>query len=446
MWKKPWGYKEGFICGAGLFVTGLLLQWSIGSVRWDLFARPVNFIVLILYLFLLAVMYAFGKRIYFFGWLSHYTSAVSSLVCVVIITVVMGLVRQVPSTEAATDVIGFSKMLSFWPFVLFYVWLLSSLGLTILRVALAFELRKIPFLLNHLGLFIALLAATLGNADMRRLKMITRLGQTEWRAMDENGKLIEMPFGIELKNFTIHEYPPKLMLVDNETGQALPKGAPEHLLLENEVNKGKLLDWEISVLQSVPMAASVTTEDTLEFTEFHSMGATYAVYLEAENAKDGRLRKGWISCGSFMFPYKALRLTEQVSLVMPEREPQRFVSAVTVYTQEGGVVEDSIEVNRPLKIAGWNIYQLSYDETKGRWSDVSVFELVCDPWLPVVYIGVIMMMMGAVFLFTNAPKGKKLADKMKPEEMQEKEDVSARTERAFLGKEEEKREEKEECV
>lgn len=26
MWKKPWGYKEGFICGAGLLVTGLLLQ------------------------------------------------------------------------------------------------------------------------------------------------------------------------------------------------------------------------------------------------------------------------------------------------------------------------------------------------------------------------------------------------------------------------------------
>lgn len=38
MWKKPWGYKEGFICGAGLFVTGLLLQWSVGGIRWGLFA------------------------------------------------------------------------------------------------------------------------------------------------------------------------------------------------------------------------------------------------------------------------------------------------------------------------------------------------------------------------------------------------------------------------
>ena len=196
------------------------------------------------------------------------------------------------------------------------------------------------------------------------------------------------------------------MLINNETGQALPKDVPEHLLLEEKVERGRLLDWDISILQSIPMAASVAAEDTLKFTEFHSMGATYAVYLKAVNATSGQSKEGWVSCGSFMFPYKALRLSEQTSLVMPEREPQRFVSAVTVYTQAGDVVEDTIEVNRPLKISGWNIYQLSYDETKGRWSDVSVFELVRDPWLPAVYAGIIMMVLGAVCLFVNAPKGK----------------------------------------
>ena len=99
MWKKPWGYKEGFICGAGLFVTGLLLQWSVGGIRWGLFAWPVNIIVLVLFLLLLAGMHGLRKRVYCFGWLSHYTAAVSSLVCVAAITVIMGLVRQVPSTH-----------------------------------------------------------------------------------------------------------------------------------------------------------------------------------------------------------------------------------------------------------------------------------------------------------------------------------------------------------
>lgn len=434
MWKRPWGYKEGLACGVGLFVTGLLLQGTIGGIHWDLFAWPVNIIVLALYLLLLAVLYGLRKRVYCIEWLTHYTAAVSSLVCVSAITVLMGLIRQVPATQPAADWIGFSKMLSFWPFALLYVWLLTILGLTILRSGFPFRLRKISFLLNHAGLFIALLTATLGNADLQRLKMITRMGTTEWRATDENGKLVELPLAIELKGFTIDEYPPKLMLIDNETGKALPADAPAHMLLEDEVTEGRLLDWDITLLNSIPMAASVATEDTLKFTEFRSMGAAYAVYLKATNTKSGQAREGWVSCGSFMFPYKALRLNGQVSLIMPEREPQRFVSDVTVYTQQGEVRNDTIEVNHPLKVAGWNIYQLSYDETKGRWSDISVFELVRDPWLPYVYAGIIMMMLGAVCLFVNAQKRK---DETYGEEGMSsgKKDLSSDDERMKTGKE-----------
>ena len=154
------------------------------------------------------------------------------------------------------------------------------------------------------------------------------------------------------------------------------------------------------------MAASVATEDTVKFIEFHSMGATYAVYLKAVNQKNQTTKEGWVSCGSFLFPYKAIRLDSLTSLVMPEREPQRFASEVKIYTQEGTITEGTIEVNRPMEIEGWKIYQLSYDETKGRWSDVSVFELVRDPWLPFVYAGIIMMMAGAVCLFVSAQKRK----------------------------------------
>ena len=167
-----------------------------------------------------------------------------------------------------------------------------------------------------------------------------------------------------------------------------------------------MLDWDLFVEQSIPMAASVATEDTLKFTDFHSMGATYAVHLKAVNRKNKQTKEGWVSCGSFLFPYKALRLDSLTSLVMPEREPQRFASEVKVYTQEGTITESTIEVNRPMEIAGWKIYQLSYDESKGRWSDISVFELVRDPWLPVVYAGIIMMMLGAICLFVNAQKRK----------------------------------------
>ena len=151
------------------------------------------------------------------------------------------------------------------------------------------------------------------------------------------------------------------------------------------------------------MAASVATEDTLKFTDFHSMGATYAVHLKAVNRKNRQTKEGWVSCGSYIFPYISLQLDDAVSMVMPEREPRRFASDVMVYTKDKQTKEARIEVNKPLSIAGWKIYQLSYDETKGKWSRMSVFELVRDPWLPIVYTGILMMIAGAIGLFLSAP-------------------------------------------
>lgn len=409
MWSKPWSYKEGLTIGAGLLVIGMLLQMTVGAINWDLFACPVNVIVLVVYIIALIAMHLLRKRVYLFGWLSHYFAAVSALLWVVGMTVIMGLVRQSPSghaSNASTDLLGFSQMISSWPFVLLYFWMVTALGLTILRASFPFKLSRLSFLLNHIGLFIALIAATLGNADMQRLKMTTRMGNAEWRATDDKGQLVELPLAIELKDFTIDEYPPKLMLIDNETGRTLPEKSPVHILLEEGVSDGNLQDWQLTIEQSIPMAASVATEDTLKFTEFHSMGATYAVYLKVVNQKTQQMKEGWVSCGSFLFPYKAIRLDSLTSLVMPEREPQRFASEVKIYTQEGTITEGTIEVNRPMEVEGWKIYQLSYDETKGRWSDVSVFELVRDPWLPIVYAGIIMMMAGAICLFVNAQKRK----------------------------------------
>lgn len=83
------------------------------------------------------------------------------------------------------------------------------------------------------------------------------------------------------------------------------------------------------------MAARVATEDTVKYVEFHSTGATYALYAKARNSRTGETREGWVSCGSFLFPYKAIRLNEEMSLVMPDREPRRFASQVVVYTPSG---------------------------------------------------------------------------------------------------------------
>lgn len=402
MWKQPWGYKEGYLICIGLFVTGALLQVTVGNINLDTLSSPVNLFAGLFFLMLLTTLHLLRGKSYLLRWISSYQAAVSSISSMVLMIVIMGLTKQAPGhVVGEKGLLGFSQMVSAWPFALLFLWLIMILTMTILRRLMRVKWGDASFLMNHIGLWLALVGAILGSADMQRLEMTTTAGKAEWRALNERGEVVELPITIELNQFTIEEYPPKLMLVDNETGRALPEGKPVNLLVEDSLTTGHLLDWNISVGKYLPYAASVVSKDSLRFVDFRSYGATTALYVKATNRKNGESHEGWVSCGNFMFPYNAIRLGENMSLIMPEREPQRFSSDVTVCSQSNEVQKAIIQVNKPFDMEGWKIYQLSYDESKGRWSNVSVFQLVKDPWLPVVYTGILMMAAGAILLFAT---------------------------------------------
>jgi hypothetical protein len=80
-------------------------------------------------------------------------------------------------------------------------------------------------------------------------------------------------------------------------------------------------------------------------------------------------------------------------------EPKAYRSEVKVFTPDGDVKNGIIEVNSPMTMKSWKIYQFSYDTQKGRDSEHSIFELVYDPWVIPSYIGFILMLFGAVTLF-----------------------------------------------
>lgn len=406
MWNKPWKLTEGFVFVGGLILTGLILQLSVGGINWEKVSYPLNVILLFVYLIFLIILFLFRKKVYLFRWMNCYTAVVPALVWTVVLTLAMGLVKQISEDQQPIDFWGLSQMLSFWPFVVTYSWMGTLLGLAVLNRLYPLKFKNIPFLLNHLGLFIALICATFGSGDIQRLTMNTQIGKPEWRAIDKKGHVQELPLAIELKEFTIDEYPPKLMLINNQSGKTLPEGKPNNILLEKGVFQGKLSEWNITIKKSIQAAAAVSTTDTTNYVKWPSIGATFAVYVKAWNPKMQIQKEGWVSCGSFLFPYQALHLDSACSLIMPDREPERFASTVKIYTEAGMEMNAIIEVNKPLKVENWKIYQLSYDEVKGRWSDISVFELVTDPWLPFVYIGICMMIAGALCLFITAQKKK----------------------------------------
>lgn len=286
MWTKPWTFAEGFLIGGGIIVAGLMLELSVGSVVWEAFAWPVNGFVLAGFLLVIAAIHLFRRRVYAFRFIGGYKAAIPALVYAVALTIIMGLTRQ------TVDGRWLNNMLTFWPFVLVYVYIAVILGLVIIRqiqsaIANPFTLHFSLFF--HLGLFIAMTTATLGNADMQRLKMITVKGEPEWRALDQQGRVRELPIAIELKQFVMEQY------------------------------------------------------------------------------DDG--------------------------------SPRRFTSDIQILTKTGKNIKTTVDVNKPAEVDGWKIYQYGYDTQMGSQSTISILELVSDPWLPAVYTGIYLMLLGALLMF-----------------------------------------------
>lgn len=443
MWNKPYTLKEGTAIVAGLLVTGGLLQVTLGPLEWGLFAWPANFITLILFVFLLIVAFFLRKRSYFCLFMSTMQAAIPAIAAAAILTLIMGVTKQVAEGKRPMDPVGLTKMLSFWPFILVYVWMTSIVGEVTINQIVRFSWRRFPTLVSHVGLFLILTCGTLGSADMLRVKMYCETGQPEWRGLDAFNNVHQLPVAIQLEKFTIDEYPPKLMLID-KTGRPLPQDKPENLLVDNGMKSGQLLDCKIDILKRIDNAVPVMLSkmigkmpegmmgnirmDSLGqarnkdgYIASDASGSACALLVRvtrgvnANGSSDSNLIKGqkqvvtgWITSGSYLFPYQALRLKDGRMLAMPNREPRRFASLVNIYTQSGQNIQTEIEVNKPFTIEGWKIYQLSYNEQMGKWSNLSVFELVTDPWLPVVYIGIFMLLIGSVGMFLTASRKKEV--------------------------------------
>jgi cytochrome c biogenesis protein ResB len=77
-------------------------------------------------------------------------------------------------------------------------------------------------------------------------------------------------------------------------------------------------------------------------------------------------------------------------------EAKRFVSDVEISTPDGSTYRGLTEVNHPLRVGDWLIYQYGYDREAGPQSRYTVLELVRDPWLVPVYAGFAMIAAGAL--------------------------------------------------
>ena len=382
--NKTRGIVLGCFVGVAIVLLALIMQIAIGAIPFALMSFSVGLFSLVCYVVLLVCGYLLRRKVGFFRWLGSMEAAISSIVYTAVVTLIMGLTKQEASPDGSS-IFGFESMTSSWIFFMLYLWLTTVVGMVCIKRIVHFKWGSIPFLLNHLGLFFVLVFSLLGTTCRSRLTMTLKTGCKVNMALDAENRVCDLPFAIELNSFTLEEYVPKLVILDASTGSVLARE--------------KFAEWSITEEKRIDSAVGVEAGDGVRYIAGKGEGTTFAVYVRAKNKKTMTERSGWVSCGSFLYPPEVLQIDDNFCLFMPEREPKRFASDVTVYfdgaQEEAGV----IEVNNPMKIDGWFIYQLGYDKEKGRWSDISVLELVEDRWLPFVYAGILMMIGGAVCMF-----------------------------------------------
>lgn len=393
--KKVWLYRDGTVVIAAILLVGFALQAATGGVILRFAGFPWNLLGGILFCILLCAGYFVGRNHRLIKWLGSVKAALPAILGFTFLVLLMGFVKQdVPPRNRMSEMFGLTHLVRTWPFILINAYLLILLGVVALKRLRPFNLKNAGFLLNHFGLFLVLFSTSLGSGDMKRLTMNCYEGRTETRATDESGREVDAPFSVRLIKFRIDEFRPKVAVVERNAGTtASGKVKAKFALLDGK--SFELGSYHVDLEQFLDSAA----REGEAFCSSTEQGAAPAARLNVINRDNQSQYSGWVATGRYNQSPVVLPLDEGFSLVMLSPEPKEFSSDLKIETTGGREIQTAIEVNKPHKIAGWNIYQLSYDTKRGRWSDLSVLELVRDPWLPVVYAGVFMMMAGAGFLF-----------------------------------------------
>ncbi|WP_255498732.1 cytochrome c biogenesis protein ResB [Dysgonomonas sp. ZJ709] len=404
MWQFPWRYKESIALVGGIIVIGFILQLTVGKFNFFLLSSPVNLIVgAAIILFLIA--FSFKRKNVFYQWFSGVPFSVTLITAMLLLALILGLTPQLIKTNPHDNDIftqlGFRQVTSSWSFVLVYFLTLLSLGSLIARRLVAFKKKDYAFYMNHIGLWILLFAAGLGSADMKRYVMHVYEGEVEWRVFSDNEDVLELPIAIQLNDFYMEEYPPKLAVINRESGTPQPEAKPEYVQIDEKRPHGNIDQWDITLEKYIHDA--VRNSDST-YQEVHMPGASPAALVKATNKTTGEVSTGWVCCGNTAQLYMTLNLDSTFCVVMTQPEPKRFVSDIDVFTEDGKEEKAILEVNKPLKIDNWVIYQYGYDNQAGKMSNYSSMELVYDPWIYPVYLGIILLAIGSICLLWSGNK------------------------------------------
>ncbi len=395
IWQRPWGFVEGYLILLGLFAAGGILEYTLPVFSTSLLVWPTNIILLVLFCITIVLAYLQFKHTYIIQWLSSAQAAISAISGMGFLIILMGIFPQwidYAEHDSIVSKLGLRSILESRYFLLTTLFFVLTLSLATCKNMFVAKKRNIGVLLSHLGLLTITLAVPFGSGDLQKVSMELGLQKQVWHGKTANNDTVQFPFALELTDFVIEEFNPKLATI-GRSGEIID---PQTKMFEiTDSTEGVIGDWEFVINSFYHFAHDMPNGS---YQPVYQLGAVPAALITMTHIKSGIKKQGWISCGSFMVRHQGLVIDDTTTVVMALPEAKKFRSTVQLYQKGERPTQHTIEVNNPITVQGWDIYQVSYDSKMGRWSKLSVVELVKDPWLPVIYTGIFMMLAGALYL------------------------------------------------
>ncbi|NLN74206.1 MAG: hypothetical protein GX140_08195 [Bacteroidales bacterium] len=390
--KKDYFYslRGSFALAIMLFIVSTVLQLIFGKINVTKLQFPISLYLFLELFFIILALWLIFRKHAVMRWFASQWATTTAISLFLLVVTIMALTPQSSHAPAIIRALGFNAMIFSWQYAVSVAFLLFVLGFVTLRKLKPFKGRQIAFFINHFGLWLALAAAVIGFADRKQAVMQVGVDELVWYADEGEGDYMELPFAIKLEKFIMKFHSPRFVLFNKE-GEIYDTKNYNPITIA----KGKNLSYGgYDIYVHDYLEEAVAMGDNI--VPMSNMPGTMVAVKVSVNGSDSA---AWIAPGSYMFQGHFLQLHPDTFLTLLDPEPAYFGSDILLYTQSGIASEKhTIAVNEPLKVEGWDVYQSSYDSAMGKDSQYSVFLIVKDPWLPIVYAGIFLLIAGAIWM------------------------------------------------
>lgn len=259
-------------------------------------------------------------------------------------------------------------------------WWFAALGVLAAANIAACALRRkgapAHYLLIHAGLVVVVAGAFVTRFFRFEAELPLRVGQASDKVYSGR-QAWQLPFSVRLDDFSLEYYsePAGVLTVDGDGGRGDFAATP-----------GAVIELPGATLKVLRVARDFGLTAKKEVTDKSPYWFNPAAQVEV--SAGGKRRKLWVFANfpgmhEDALPFRLLYSLEQTEI-------KNFTSRVTV-TYRGGEKAGEIAVNRPLRAAGYTLYQTSYDPADAKYTLLTVTR---DRGAWVVYAGFGLLLAG----------------------------------------------------